>query len=77
MYYGKAEKCDCYKGFTGESCNITLKSVTAAPHDYTSNDTNVMEYALIAVLSVCLVLFVVACGILMLRKMKRLVFFMA
>ena len=75
MYYGKAKKCDCFGGFTGESCNRPLKSVTAVPHDYTSNDTKVMEYVVIAVLSVCLVLFVVACGILMFKKMRRLVFF--
>ena len=77
LYYGKAKKCDCYKGFTGESCIISLKSVTAVPHDNTSNDAKVMEYVVISVLSVCLVLFVVACGILMFKKMKRLVFFMA
>ena len=71
LYKTKREKCRCYQGFTGKSCNISLKAVDVGPSNHIENVDSSMQYVAIGVLSACLLLVVVACGVLWFRKRQR------
>ena len=64
-------KCHCHVGYSGKECNISLYPAGFNSVQDGENSGRTMEYVAIGIVSACLLLFVIAGGVLWVRKAKR------